>query len=211
MTVLYLAYLSGLPVGSADGFFARWMGLAVEVGATVAVISRAVVVRQERLVWLLVALSVTLWTLGDIYWRIALFNLDAAVIPSFADLGWLAFYPFAYAAVVLLVRARVERAKLSLWVDGLIGGLAVAAVAAAVVFDTVLGTVGGDPAAVATNLAYPICDMVLMALVMGGLNMSRRRLDATWLWLGAGLGVFAISNSIYLFQTAAETYVPADC
>jgi two-component system, cell cycle response regulator len=208
LTVLYLGYLAGLPVGPADSFFERWIGLAVEVGAALACVSRAVMVRQERLVWWLVALSVSLWTFGDIYWRIALFNLDVAVIPSLADVGWLAFYPPAYVAVVLLVRARVESAKLTLWVDGLIGGLAVASIAAAVVFDTVLGTVGGKPAAVATNLAYPICDMVLMALVMGGLNMSRRRLDPTWLWLGAGLGVFALCNSIYLLQTAGETYTP---
>jgi two-component system cell cycle response regulator len=208
LTVLYLAYLAGLPVGFADGFFARWVGLAVEVGAAIACVSRAVVVRHERWVWALVGLSVSLWTLGDVYWRIALWNLDVAPIPSFADLGWLAFYAPAYLGVVLLVRSRVQRAKPTLWIDGMIGGLAVASIAAAVVFDTVLGTVGGTVSVVATNLAYPICDMVLMALVIGGLNMSGRRLDHTCLWLGAGLGVFALSDSVYLYQTAGETYTP---
>jgi two-component system cell cycle response regulator len=210
LTVLYLAYLAGLPLGFTDGFFARWMGLVVEVGAAIACLSRAVVMRheRERWIWALVGLSVSVWTLGDLYWRIALWNLDMAPIPSFADLGWLAFYPPAYVAVVLLVRSRVERAKPTLWVDGVIGGLAVASVAAAVVFDAVLGSAGGKPTVVAVGLAYPIGDMVLMALVIGGLNMSGRRLDRTWLWLGAGLGVFALSDSIYLYQTAAETYTP---
>jgi two-component system cell cycle response regulator len=208
LTVLYLAYLAGLSVGPADGFFERWVGLAVEVGAAITCVSRAVVVRHERWVWALVGLSVSLWTLGDVYWRIALWNLDVAPIPSFADLGWLAFYAPAYVGVVLLVRSRVQHASPTLWIDGVIGGLAVASIAAAVVFDTVLGTVGGTPSVVATNLAYPIGDMVLIALVIGGLNMSGRRLDPTCLWLGAGLGVFALSDSVYLYQTAGETYTP---
>jgi diguanylate cyclase (GGDEF)-like protein len=50
--------------------------------------------------------------------------------------------------------------------------------------------------------------MVLIALVMGGLHMSRRSLDRTWLWLGAGMATFAVSDSIYLLQTARETYIP---
>jgi hypothetical protein len=39
LTVLYLAYLAGLPVGPADGLFARWLGMAVEVGAAVACVA----------------------------------------------------------------------------------------------------------------------------------------------------------------------------
>jgi hypothetical protein len=72
LAVLYLAYLAGLPVGPADGLFARWLGLAVEVGAALACVCRVVLVREERRIWALVALSVSLWTLGDVYWRIAL-------------------------------------------------------------------------------------------------------------------------------------------
>ena len=158
------------------------MGLVVEVGAVVACVSRAVVVRQERWIWALVGLSVCVWTLGDLYFRIALWNLDVVPIPSFADLSYLAFYPPAYAAVVLLVRSRVQRAKPTLWVDGVIGGLAVASIAAALVFDAVLGSAGGKPAVVAVGLAYPIGDMVLMALVIGGLNMS----GAGWTAPGCG-------------------------
>jgi two-component system, cell cycle response regulator len=208
LIVLYLVYLAGLPVGPADGLFERWLGLAVEVGATLACVCRVVFVREERRVWALLAVSVLLWTLGDVYFRIALWNVEVTPVPSFSDVGWLAFYLPAYAAIALLVRARVESVRAILWVDGVIGGLAVASIAAAVVFDAVLGSVGGEPALVATGLAYPICDMVLMAMVMGGLHMSRRSLDRTWLWLGAGFVTFAVSDSVYLIQTARETYTP---
>ena len=153
LTVLYLAYLGGLPVGPADGFFERWLGLAVEAGAALACLCRVVLVREERRIWALVALSVSLWTLGDVYWRIALWDVEVTPVPSLADVGWLALYLPAYAAIALLVRARVESVRAILWVDGIIGGLAVASIAAAVVFDTVLGSVGGKPALVATGLA----------------------------------------------------------
>jgi diguanylate cyclase (GGDEF)-like protein len=205
---VYLAYLAGVPVGSADRLFARWIGMAVELGAAGACVCRAVFVREERRVWALVALSVSLWVLGDLYFRVALWDLKVIPVPSPGDVGYLAFYPPAYAAIVLLVRARVASVRATLWVDGMIGGLAVASIAAAIVFDEVLSTVGGKPAVVATSLAYPICDMLLMALVMGGLHMSRGRLDRTWLWLGAGFATFAVCDSVYLVQVARGTYTP---
>ena len=208
LTVLYLGYLAGLPVGPADALFDRWLGLVVEVGASLALVCRVIFVREERRIWALVAVAVSLWTLGDVYWRIALWDVEVTPVPSLADVGWLAFYAPAYAAIALLVRARVASVRATLWVDGVIGGLAVASIAAAIVFDAVLASVGGKPTVVATGLAYPICDMMLMALVMGGLHMSRGRLDRTWLLLGAGFATFAVSDSVYLVQTANETYTP---
>ena len=49
-----------------------------------------------------------------------------------ADVGFLAVYPPAYVAIVLLLRSRVDHMRSSLWLDGVIGGLAVAAVGTAV-------------------------------------------------------------------------------
>jgi two-component system, cell cycle response regulator len=98
-------------------------------------------------------------------------------------------------------------ARLRLWLDGLIAALTVAAVSASVVFKAVRGATGGDTAAIVTNLAYPLADMVLFGLVVGVMAAGRRRLDRTWVTLGIGFGVFAVSDSIYLFQIAKETYV----
>jgi two-component system cell cycle response regulator len=207
-TLLYFAYLAGLPLGVMDGLFQRWVPLAIEAGAALACVCRAIFVREERRIWALVALSLSLGTLGDMYFRAELWSREVVPVPSLADVGWLSFYAPLYVAIALLVRARVASVRATLWVDGMIGGLAVASVAAAVVFDAVLGAVGGKSVVVATSLAYPIADMVLVALVMGGLHMSRRSLDRTWLWLGAGLSTFAVSDSIRLVQAARETYTP---
>src|SRR5690606_28852771 len=62
-------------------------------------------------------------------------------------------------------------------------------------------------AAVATNLAYPIADLVLLALVVTVAALSGWRPGAAWLAVGAGLTVTATSDVVYLFRSAQGTYV----
>ena len=53
-----------------------------------------------------------------------------------------------------------------------IAALAVAALSAAIVFQGVLRTTGGEPLEVATNLAYPVADLALLGLVTGGIALT---------------------------------------
>jgi two-component system cell cycle response regulator len=179
---------------------------AVLLGAAVLCGMRAVARREERVAWGIIAVGLTLYAGGNIYWSWVLADLDAAPYPSIADGLWLSFYPFAYVAIVLLARARMPRLGIRLWLDGLIAALTVAALSAAVVFKAVRASTGGDTWAIWTNLAYPIADMILFGLVVGIMAAGRKRLDRTWLALGLGFGVFAVCDSIYLYQVAKETY-----
>lgn len=52
--------------------------------------------------------------------------------PSWADAGYLSYYPPLYVGLMLLMRARVLRFSVSVWLDGLLGALALASVAASV-------------------------------------------------------------------------------
>src|SRR5437870_3371286 len=120
--------------------------------------------QRERLAWWLVALSILSWGLGDMYYTFVLESHSAIPFPSLADAGYLAFYPPAYVALGLLVRSQVRGFVRSLWLDGLIAALTIAALAASVVFQVVINSLGerqGLSAAVATNLAYPLADMLL--------------------------------------------------
>ena len=87
------------------------------------------------------------------------------------------------------------------------GGLAVAALGTAVVFEAVLHATGGSPAAVATNLAYPLADLTLIALVVWALAMTGWRPGRTWGFIAAGLLVFSVSDCLYLYETAVGSYV----
>jgi two-component system cell cycle response regulator len=179
----------------------------VLLGAAALVGIRVLARPKERLAWALIAVGLALYSGGNWYWSIALADLEAAPYPSPADGLWLGFYPLAYAAIALLARSRLPRLGFRLWLDGLIAALTVAAISAAVLFKAVRASTGGDGAAIATNLAYPLADMVLFGLVVGVMAAGRKRLDRTWITLGLGLGVFAVSDGFYLFQVANETYV----
>ena len=73
-----------------------------------------------------------------------------------------------------------------LWLDGVIASLAVAALGAAVVFDEVLKTTGGSTLVIATNLAYPLADVLLLALVVATFALTGWRFDRTWAFVAVG-------------------------
>jgi diguanylate cyclase (GGDEF)-like protein len=194
------------PNSTLDGVAMDTLYNAILLGSALLCGVRAATRRDERLPWALFAIGLALYAGGNVYWSQVLADLDEAPYPSIADGLWLSFYPFAYAAIALLARARMPRLGVRLWLDGLIAALTVAAISAAIVFKAVRASTGGDTAAIWTNLAYPLADMVLFGLVVGIVAAGRKRLDRTWIVLGAGLGVFAVSDSIYLYQVANETY-----
>ena len=80
-------------------------------------------------------------------------------IPSHTQLG-------------ILLLKRIGKFQGNLWLDGVIGGLVVCAVGAAVVLEPVLSTTGGDKLGVVTNLAYPLFDLLLLALVVGVIALN---------------------------------------
>jgi hypothetical protein len=148
------------------------------------------------------------WGLGNLYYSVAFVDTppNEVPFPSLADLGYLAFYPPIFVGAGLLARARLVRFAHMSWIDVVIAALTAGAVAAAVVFERVLASTGGDAAAVATNLAYPLADAVLLAGITGALVLAGRRVTRSWLLLACGLGCFAVSDSVYLVRVSADAY-----
>lgn len=159
----------------------------------------------ERAAWAVLTVGLLGYAAGDIYYLVALEGLDSAPYPSWADAGYLSIFPAAYAALVLMLRARTGRVSSALWLDGLVCGLTAAAVGAALVFGVVAST-DGTLSTVATNLAYPLGDLSLLAFVFAVTAMTGRRAGASWLLLGAAFAIWAVADGIYLYQTAVGTY-----
>jgi two-component system cell cycle response regulator len=185
----------------------NWVYDNAVLAAGAACVVRGIVYRRDRLAWILMGCAVAAWGVGDMIWSFTIANDPTPPAPSIADIGFLAVYPPAYAAIILLLRSRTGTLRMSLWLDGVIGGLAVAALGIAVVFQAVLDTIGGSPAAVATNLAYPLADVTLIALVVWALAATGWRPDRTWALIASGLLVFSISDCLYLYDTATGSYV----
>ena len=100
--------------------------------------------------------------------------------PTVTDWLWLVSYPFLYAGIGLLVRARTAHFERSLWLDAALAALAVAAVGAAVLFGAVVESTGGSPLIAAMNLAYPLADALLLGMVVAVLAITGWRLDRAW-------------------------------
>jgi diguanylate cyclase (GGDEF)-like protein/putative nucleotidyltransferase with HDIG domain len=179
----------------------------VMIAAGAACVARGLVHRHERVAWIAMGAAVLAWGIGDTIWTFTVANEPDPPFPSVADIGFLAVYPPAYVAVVLLLRSRLGQLRSSLWLDGVIGALAVAAVGCAVVFQAVLHSTGGSRAAVATNLAYPLADLILIAMVVWALALTGWRPGRRWWLIAGGLLVFSVSDCLYLYQSAEGTYV----
>src|SRR5580692_4846290 len=167
--VLYTA----TPIGG-EALFGTWIYCGVMVGAAASCLCRAALVRRERAAWALIGAGLLIWTGGEIYYEAVLAASGSVPIPSPADVGYLLFYPFTYAGLILLLRERIGSFPFTRWLDGLIAGLAVAALTAALALGPIAAaSTGGSSLEVATNLAY-LLQSAQGSYVEGGL------LDAAW-------------------------------
>src|SRR4051794_19749788 len=199
---LRVVFFGSVSLGPLSSRFAHDVVLLI---AAVVCLSRAVLVRRERVAWLLLGARVLAWTFGEIYYTGVLGGGPPPPLPSPADAGYLLFPVLALSGMLALLRAR-NVASATLAVDGVTVALAVAAVSAAIVFQTVLAHASGAPLAVATGLAYPLTDLVLLAVGAGALAGSAWRLDRSWALLSLGVLTFWFADSMYLVRTASGTY-----
>jgi len=176
---------------------------SVVLGAAVACLLRASAVARERRAWLLIGIAVGCWGLAEVYWTAFIEGNPDAPYPSPADIGYLVFYPLAYAGLALLVRARAAEMNWRLWTDGLIAALGTAALGAAFVFDFVAEHTSGTTLEVATTLAYPFGDIGMIALVVGVFALTEWRPGRTWALLLAGLAAMAVADVAYTLQWTA--------
>ncbi len=165
---------------------------------------------EERGAWLALAAAIFSWAAAEWYWTEAIAENPSAPFPSPADVGYLAFYPLATAGVCLLIRARAHELDWRLWMDGLIAALGTAALGSALVVEFVADHADGSTVEVATLLAYPIGDVLLLGLVVGVVALTRWRPGRTWLLLLAGLAVMAVADVAYTLQSTDSTLPAGD-
>jgi two-component system cell cycle response regulator len=196
--------------GPLEDFISKWSYNVVLLGGSFACLARGLLIREARKSWLLLGIGMALWSMGNIYYSVVLWDLSVLPVPSPSDGFWLILYPLSLFSVAALVRGRVQTSGFHLWMDGAMGALAVGSIVAAIGFDALFEAGSGNALALATNAAYPIGDLLLISMIVGAIGVSGWRIDGLWAWLGGGLVLFAVVDSIYLVKVVNETWIPGN-
>jgi signal transduction histidine kinase/CheY-like chemotaxis protein len=172
--------------------------LAVLVGTTITVaslscVTRAVLAPAERGAWLMLAVGKLGWAITSAGY---LANDDAVrQFPTLADIG-LVFYPATAIGFVLLARRRLRGLPRALWLDAAIGGAALAAVGAAVLYEPLLDG-STSPSAGKVALVYALADLGLAGLMAVACLFANWRRARTLLLLAVGAGATALADGAF--------------
>ena len=190
----------------AHDFFEIWVYNLLIGAAALFCLARAVFHSAERPAWLALGVGLLSWAAGEAYYSLFLADLSEPPLPSVSDALWLGFYPACYVAIVLLVRERVREFRSSLWLDGLVGALAAAAIAADLVFGALVGH-GRESATVAVDLSYALGDLLLLGFVVAVCGLTGWRPGRGLGMVGAGLVASAVVDGYFLYESATGATV----
>jgi len=202
--VVWAHALTGFGGEGTVDFFGRWMHDAVILVAAVGCLASALRRGSDRLAWYALSAGLFASLAGDIVYSLAP-DLGAVPVPSVSDPLWLAIYPCLYVALVALIRSRVGRTVWASRLDGLAGGLAIASVLACVtVSAAVEGSAGAPFWEEATNLAYPVGDLMLLGAIVSAVGLAGWRLDRLWGTLGAAIVALVTADVIYMTEAGGD-------
>ena len=162
--------------------------------------------RNRSLAWCSLSLATFSWGSGQVAW--AYYQLIAhrdAPFPSIADYGFVGFVPFAIVGVSILCFGRAhpsERVRALL--DSLLIAFSLMSVAWVVALESVFRARGDtSPLGLTLSLAYPIGDLVAVALVVATLlrvGSQHRQLRL----LGAGFVILAAADGLFSYVVATD-------
>lgn len=201
LLVAYLLVLIAHPAARDSLLLNGWGSAAFELVVSVLALLGARATTRPAMP-LALGSGMAMWALGDFVLTLESRHGVTPVSPSKADVFYLMFFPLAYLAIGLMVRREQIRMVPALWFDGAIAGLGTAALCAAFAFRRIAEIAGGSASAVATNLAYPLGDVLLLALVVGGTVLLSGRRRTAWYLVATGCVLNASGDTFNLFHGA---------
>lgn len=201
LLIAYLLVLIAHPAARDSLLLNGWGSAAFELVVSVLALLGARATTRPAMP-LALGSGMAMWALGDFVLTLESRHGVTPVSPSKADVFYLMFFPLAYLAIGLMVRREQIRMVPALWFDGAIAGLGTAALCAAFAFRRIAEIAGGSASAVATNLAYPLGDVLLLALVVGGTVLLSGRRRTAWYLVATGCVLNASGDTFNLFHGA---------
>jgi signal transduction histidine kinase len=160
---------------------------------------------RQRAPWLLVAGGLGAWVAGEATWDVYELGLGRDPFPSAADFFYLTGYPLLAAGIFLLVRRSRGAGAHATLLDA-----AIVTVAAGVVsWILLIDPLASDPTMSAIerklSAAYPLMDLLLLALLAGLLFAPRPKSFAALL-LAGGLACNVVADTAFGAQEAGAGY-----
>jgi two-component system, cell cycle response regulator len=191
----------GLSPALGAGAYDIWLYDAVMVGCAAACIARAALVGDGRFAWLCLGLGLACDASGEI-----LASISESFAPTAQDVLYLCLYLGAYVAIVLLGRRRALQFRASMWLDGVIGALAVGSLGALALSRPGFLAKHGAGVRAALNISYPLTDVLLIGVAVVMLALGGWRGSRPFAMIALGFLVMAIADGVYLFQEAHGGY-----
>ncbi len=205
-----LAYcVSAFAVARPNGFNTIWDGWIYTIAETLPVIAMVLCAKRwpaQRLPWLLFSVGIVLHTAGDLIYSFHDQNLTPIPVPAASDVIYFASYLVLIVGMIVLTQRNVGHVSAALRVEGIVTGVALAALAALLWYGPVL-SVSGTFWHVVLSEVYPVGNLVLLVLLVSSLAPYGYRPNAPVALLLAAVGWSVFGDLVYFDQGSAGTYV----
>lgn len=167
---------------------------------------------RPRLAWSLIAAALGSWGTGELLWMLLEVVWHKTPFPSVADVGYLAGFPLAAAGVVLfpVVRKQGRHSPLRSLLDALLVSASVFLVGWVTVLHPLVDASSGRAIEQAISLAYPISDVVLVAVVVFVSGDPIRDREMPLALLGFGFLGMAVADFAFAYLTLTDAYRSGD-
>ncbi len=205
LTAVYAARALGVGSNGPDDPFPAGAYYGCGIIAMIVCAWRAVAVREERAVWVLIALAFVLLFAGNTIY-VVLYGAATAPVPSAADVPWLAVYVPLAAALGLRVHAAGGVRGVVL-LDVLIAISTLGSITAAFVVQAILAGGSSSTAELATTLAYPVADLVLITLLVPLAAANGWRFGRAAGLMAACFACWAVTDMVHAVEIVRGTYL----
>jgi diguanylate cyclase (GGDEF)-like protein len=202
--IIYVASLF-LTTGN-DVVVDGWLSMLSEWTGVAACAAAVILAPVRRAFTVLAVAGIAANTLGDTLFFAYTGESGAAPFPNPADFAYLAFYVLMLFSLLALARDRLRTHDRLVVLDAIVGSLGAASVIALVLTPVLdAAAEGTDALMVVLYVAYPVLDVLLVAVLLG--FRASDRSGTPWFLLVAGLGLFATADIVYALQVPENAYV----
>ena len=175
--------------------------ISVFLGAATLSVRRGWLSRETRLAWWSFALAMGLWGIASVYYFVLFMS-------PVGDVLWLAAYVPALVALFKLLSQQAGSVARGVWIDALVVGLGAAGAGATMTVEVALTHSHGTGLLTTVELAIPVGDLGLLALVVAAITVTGWTNCGVWRWIAPAFGIFAVIDSIYVVNAVQGSWKP---